>query len=123
MEGAVLHGIRPILYTDRLEESVQFYRDVLGFELNEYNADWGWASLGCGMVEIMLSRPVGNKPFDGSKFTGSLYITCEAVEVIWMELKDQLEVVYSLEEFPWRMREFAVYDLNGYVIQFGEMVN
>ncbi|NHQ72651.1 bleomycin resistance family protein, partial [Elizabethkingia miricola] len=29
---------------------------------------------------------------------------------------------YNIEDFPWQMREFAIYDNNGYILQFGQDV-
>ena len=42
------------------------------------------------------------------------------VETIWEDLKDKAKIVYDLETFVWGMREFAVYDNNGYILQFGQ---
>jgi hypothetical protein len=37
--------------------------------------------------------------------------------------KDKARICYELEEFEYGMREFAVYDNNGYLLQFGEPVD
>lgn len=54
-------ALRPILWTNQLNETVQFYTNILGFTCHEKNDDWG-------------------------------------------------------------MREFAIYDNNGYLLQFGQEV-
>jgi hypothetical protein len=41
---------------------------------------------------------------------------------MWLKLKDKADICYSIETFPWGMREFAVYDNNGYILQFGQDV-
>ena len=41
---------------------------------------------------------------------------------MWTALKDKARLCYDIETFPWGMREFAVYDNNGYMLQFGEEV-
>ncbi|MGQ0540780.1 MAG: hypothetical protein ACT4O9_02875 [Blastocatellia bacterium] len=33
-------------------------------------------------------------------------------------MKDKALVCYDIEDFPYGMREFAVYDNNGYILQF-----
>jgi uncharacterized glyoxalase superfamily protein PhnB len=37
-------------------------------------------------------------------------------------LKDSTTVVYPLEDFDYGMREFAIRDNNGYVLQFGQEI-
>ena len=49
-------------------------------------------------------------------------MVCEDVSAIWEALKDTVEVCYELEDFEWGMREFGIYDNNGYVLQFGEEI-
>ena len=38
----------------------------------------------------------------------------------WELLKDKAEVVYPIEDFEYGMREFAIKDCNGYMLQFGQ---
>ena len=53
-------------------------------------------------------------------FTGSLYFRVRDVDSLWSLLKDEARVCYPIENFAYGMREFAVYDNNGYLLQFGE---
>ena len=39
---------------------------------------------------------------------------------LWASLKDIARVVYPLEDFDYGMREFAINDNNGYLLQFGQ---
>ena len=39
---------------------------------------------------------------------------------LWASLKDIARVVYPLEDFGYGMREFAINDNNGYLLQFGQ---
>ena len=57
-------NLRPILYSDKLPETIKFYTNILGFTCHEINEEWGWASLHNGDVEIMFSRPNEHIPFD-----------------------------------------------------------
>ena len=38
------------------------------------------------------------------------------------KLKDKCKVCYPIETFDYGMREFGVYDINGYLLQFGQPV-
>ena len=55
-------------------------------------------------------------------FTGSLYFRVRDVDSLWTRLKDEARVCYPIDDFAYGMREFAIYDNNGYLLQFGEPV-
>ncbi len=115
-----LKELRPILWTDQLEETIDFYQNILGFTCGEKNEDWGWASMYRDDVEIMLAKPNEHTPFEKPFFTGSFYIRTDQVDAWWELLKDKARICYDIENFDWQMREFAIYDNNGYIIQFGQ---
>ncbi len=113
-------ALRPMLWTDDLDGSIDFYTNTLGFKCCERNDDWGWASLTVDDVSIMLAKPNEHTPYDKIGFTGSFYFGTDDVEVLWSKLKDKAKVCCDIESFPWGMREFAIYDNNGYILQFGQ---
>lgn len=115
-----LQVLRPMLYTNDLDGTIEFYTAVLGFILIEKNDEWGWASLRKDKVYIMLAKPNEHTPFEKPVFTGSFYFTTDNVDALWNELKDKTKVCYEIENFEWNMREFAIYDNNGYLLQFGQ---
>ena len=118
-----LQNLRPMLWTEDLTGSVDFYTAVLRFTANEINNDWGWAWLSKDNVHLMLARPNEHTPYDKIGFTGSFYFTTDDVDELWDELKDKVKVCYGIENFESGMREFAVYDNNGYLLQFGQEID
>lgn len=114
--------LTPTLYTKEVEETVKFYTEKLGFICINNTEDWTWAALSLDEIEIMFSVPNQHIPFPAPTFTGSFYILTDDVEELWKEYKDKVEVCYPLETFDYGMREFAVYDNNGYLLQFGQDV-
>lgn len=114
-----LTGLRPMLTTDKLKETIAFYVDNLGFECEEFNDEWGWASISKDDVGLMLARPNEHTEFGEPQFTGSFYFTTDDVDSLWEQLKGKASVCYGIENFPYGMREFAVFDNNGYLLQFG----
>jgi len=117
-----LQALRPVLRTHQLEETIRFYADVLGFSVDNYVAEVGWASVSKDDVSIMLSIPNAHYPFVKPVFTGSFYFNTNNVDALWEQLKDKATVCYALETFDYGMREFAIFDNNGYLLQFGEEV-
>lgn len=114
--------LTPILWTDKMEETIDFYTQVLGFTCDGKNDDWGWATMYNGSIRIMLGKPNEHEPFEKPIFTGSFYFYVEDVDGLWNELKDKVKIAYPIENFEWEMREFAIYDNNGYMLQFGEEI-
>ena len=51
-------------------------------------------------------------------FTGSLYFHTDDVDGLWQRPKDRAHVYYTIENFEYGIREFAIYDNNGYMFQF-----
>ncbi|MGH7597891.1 MAG: VOC family protein [bacterium] len=117
------HELTPMLYTTNLKESVEFYTTLLGFQCDSMSEDWGWASVKRDSVAIMLALPNAHIPFDKPTFTGSLYLYADDVDALWQQLHDKVKVCYPIENFEYGMREFAIYDNNGYLLQFGQEIS
>jgi len=115
--------LKPTLYTKQLKETVQFYTSVLGFVCADFDESLGWAFVAKDDVEIMFAYPNEHIPFNGPAFTGSLYIHTDNVDDLWVKYKDVCTVCYDPENFEHGMREFAVYDNNGYLLQFGQQLD
>jgi uncharacterized glyoxalase superfamily protein PhnB len=117
-----LTDLRPMLWTENLRETVDFYVGVLGFACGELNDQWGWASLSKDHIGIMVAKPNEHTPFDKIGFTGSFYFNTDDVDTLWEKLKDKARVCYGIENFEYGMHEFAIYDNNGYLLQFGQAI-
>ncbi len=115
-----VESLTPVLRTWDIPGTIEFYRNVLGFDLKGYEPDWGWASMICGQASVMLSGPNEHEGDVAPAFTGSLYFRVSDVDDLWSSLKDQARVCYPIETFEYGMREFAIYDNNGYLLQFGQ---
>ncbi|WBV61215.1 VOC family protein [Chryseobacterium camelliae] len=116
-------ALRPILWIENLDDTIGFYTQILGFTLQERNDDWQWASLEKNGVGIMLTKPNKQETFNGIVFTGSFYFTVDEVDELWEDLKTKTKICYEIETFDWEMREFAIYDNNGYILQFGQHID
>ncbi|MFN8345909.1 MAG: VOC family protein [Spirosomataceae bacterium] len=112
--------LTPMLYTTDLPGTIHFYTNALGFTCEA--ADEFWASVKRDACGIMFSLPNAHIPFEKSVFTGSFYFNVDAVDTLWEQIKDTAAVCYPLEDFEYGMREFAVYDNNGYLLQFGQEI-
>lgn len=117
---AKLTALTPMFWTTQVEETVTFYTEILGFECGAMEE--GWAILLRDEIEIMISYPNPNVPFEAPLFTGSFYINTTNVNQLWEACKDRCTICYPIENFEYGMREFAIYDNNNYILQFGQPV-
>lgn len=117
-----LEALTPLLRTWDLPGSVAFYTEILGFRCDSFSDERGWAALRRDDVRLMLARPNQHENHVAPGFTGSLYFRTDDADGLWQLLKDKARVCYSIESFDYGMREFAIYDNNGYLLQFGQPV-
>lgn len=119
-------GFAPMLESDDLMRTRQFYTEVLGFEVQ---GSWPegapcWLSLRCGNVEVMFSnRNEQRREFAAAPqpmFTGSIYFYTNDVEALWARWRERVRVEYPIDTFDYGMREFAIRDDCGYLLQFGQ---
>src|SRR6185503_7896057 len=111
-------GLTPMLTVTSIDSAIEFYRDLLGFQL--VSSFPGSACMRLDDVEIMFSLPNEHLPFTRPMMTGSLYFKTDQVDVLWEHLKDRCQVDYRIEDFEYGMREFAIRDNSGYLLQFGQ---
>ena len=114
--------LSPILWTSHIEETITFYKEILDFTVLEYNKEWQWAALKKDNTHIMLSKPNAHLNFKTPNFTGSLYFNVTDVESLYSKLKNKVKICYPISTFEWKMKEFAIYDNNGYILQFGQIL-
>ena len=114
-----LDRLAPMLQTKNLRETIEFYTRVLGFECVESNEEW--CALAHGPVNLMFAVSNEN-PTEKLGFTGSFYFYPENVDELWEELKEKTNLAYGIDDFEYGMREFAIYDNNGYLLRFGNVI-
>jgi uncharacterized glyoxalase superfamily protein PhnB len=113
----------PTLYTRDVPGTVEFYTTVLGFESDDPEDDVTMAFVRHDDITIMVALPNPHLPFEQPTLTGTLYFHCDDVEELWEAAREKARICYPLESFDYGMREFAIWDNNGYVLQFGQEVD
>ncbi len=114
------NALMPVLWTKNLEESIGFYTHVLGFSLVDANIESHWAFVERDEVRIMLTLPNEHQKPNPIGFSGSFYFNIDDVDGLWEDLNTITKICYKIKTFEWGMREFAIYDNNGYILQFGQ---
>ena len=124
-----LSSLIPNLIVSDVERSVAFYRDVLGFSLEQTVPEaspWVFAIVRSGPVEIYLNAPgpateeypaFRDRPIGG---TLTLFIRVTGIRATYESLKTRVQVVMPIEKKWYGPTEFAFLDPDGYVITFAE---
>jgi lactoylglutathione lyase len=122
-------SLTPNLLVEDVNASVEFYRDVLGFNLMMSVPETGrldWAQVGNGGANIMLqslSSAAAEQPvFADMKIGGSLglFIVVKGVNELYERVKGKAQLVADIHDTFYGMREFAIQDNSGYILVFAE---
>ena len=62
----------------------------------------------------MLVQPNAHLPWQGPRFTGSVYLNVDNVDELWESRKTRARVVYPIETTEYGVREFGLLDDNDY---------
>lgn len=114
-----IQQLTPILETHDLAATISFYTTILGFQLEAFDEAAGWANVQHGNIAIMFSKPNEHIYHPKSVMSGSLYLYTTEVNKVWQQVKDHAQICYPIEDFDYGMREFGIFDNNGYLIKFG----
>ncbi len=108
-----------MLEVDNMDETIRFYEINLDFQcLDRVKNEW--AVIQKDDVVIMFSNRTDKETSPETKLTGSLFIQSDDVDVLWQILKDKVDICNPIESLDHGMREFTIYDCNGYKLQFGQ---
>lgn len=112
--------LTPMLETHDIQATLTFYTEILNFTCSKKSDDVSWLTLSKDEIEIMFCTPNQHRNLHKPIMSGSLYIKTNEVATLWENLKSKCKICYPLEDFDYGMREFAIYDNNGYLLQFGQ---
>jgi uncharacterized glyoxalase superfamily protein PhnB len=115
-----VQGVSIALSTEDVARSVKFYVEQLGFTCTLQLE--GFARVRLGVADIMLAQPNAHVPWQGPRFTGSIYLDVDNVDELWESLKTRARIVYPIETMEYGVREFGLLDDNGYQLSFAQHV-
>ena len=121
---AALTRIAPVLIVPDVQEALDFYRDKLGFEVEQWDpapATYGYAH----RDDCSIHLAQGEQPRPNSEIVQpdlfDVYITVDDVVGLYEELLGRgADLLHEPIERPWRMREIRVQDPFGYILAFGQ---
>lgn len=114
----LVRGI-PVLASLDIDHAVRFYKEKLGFDRVGWK-DENYAVIGRDEVVLHFWK-CDDKIFPENT---SCYIDVEAIDGLYAEMQAS-GVVHPngpIKDQPWGMREFAVLDIDGNMIKFGQEI-
>ena len=123
-------SLTPNLIVADVERSMAFYRDLLGFTVEQTVPDAPplvFAIVRSGPVEVYLNAPgpaveeypaFKDRPIGG---TLTLFIRLTGIRAAYDALRARVNVVMPLEKKWYGVTEFAISDPDGYLITFAEI--
>lgn len=126
----MLNSLTPNLMVNDVEETIEYYTDILGFTLLKTVPEVGvidWAMVKRNNVMLMfqsakslkdeLPKLKAQKPGGGLTF----YIKVDKIIELHEELMDnEVEIISDLESTFYDTIEFSIVDINGYILTFSE---
>jgi uncharacterized glyoxalase superfamily protein PhnB len=115
---------RFVLAVRNLQESTQFYMDVLGCRRDFGDGSDGWSFLSRDNFKVMLGECPEEKPAgEIGNHSYFAYVTVEGIDQLYEELSARGAPAMSKpQNKPWGMREFGVRTPDGHRITFGEPI-
>lgn len=123
----------PVLGVPNVRQAAEYYRDVLGFDLDPVDGIFQPTADEPGGVYAIVKRagvwihfqirrderPKRTRP----AFEGDVYLYVEGLDTLYGELQQRGAVILQPPRVaPYGIREVIVEDLNGYRLTFGEII-
>jgi catechol 2,3-dioxygenase-like lactoylglutathione lyase family enzyme len=125
-----LMRLRIELFVDDMSASVEFYRDVLGFQVERRSADYaslrrGHVVFGLGPVAKLPERAQGQgftrQRLDGDKGAGVEIVLeldgRDELETLYERCRERARISEQLQLRPWGLYDFRLADPDGYYLR------
>ncbi len=123
--------LTPNIMVADVNATVKWYKDIFNFKFankgDSLDEPLDWAVVKADGVQIFFQKEeslVKEMPvLKGKKIGASLtfYIEVEDVQSLYDSVKEKVEIVRDMRETFYGAKEFAVRDLNGYILVFSEL--
>src|SRR6058998_330895 len=117
-----LRTVVPLFRVANVERSLDWYREVLGFEADPFpeTPPYAFAILRHGQAELMLRAAPGEKRPAGFNRGWDAYLRLEgnSIRRLFAALSGKADILRPLQRMPYGLVEFDLRDPDGYVLCF-----
>jgi catechol 2,3-dioxygenase-like lactoylglutathione lyase family enzyme len=119
----MLRNPRYVLAVPDLERSARYYRDVLGFTVQEIG-DPGWRFFFRDQCWILAGEcPDALPPHELGDHSYFAYLEVDDIDALHQELTAKgATITKKLRDEPWGMREFGLRTIDGHRLMFGQPI-
>lgn len=121
----MLVSAAPVFVVGNVPQTVEWYRQVLGFEADILPKDKPTSAvLKRGRAELMIRHEEGFIRRPGAAFQWDAYFrfSGDELKLLYHRLKNQVKILRPLDKSARGDTEFEIVDANGYVLCFGELI-
>lgn len=114
----------PQLPSGNIEETAQFFKESLGFEVVSLMKDFNFLIVRRGPAEIHFWQASSKEEALQVGSASSCYVRVKNISALYEEFKSRKTIFrYELQKMPWGMYEMQIDDPYGNAIRFGEVIN
>lgn len=119
-----IKSLIPSLLVDSINDTVNYYTEILGFKLERKNPSWAHLSWEAAHLYLTLKDnvidflPEMKERSLGGTFT--LYISVDEIDAYYNRVKGLVCVSMPLHTTEYGTKEFQIKDINGYILDFGQ---
>jgi len=117
--------LSPLLAVRNVEETIEFYKNILGFETgmvfpDENNPEYADLSKDGMVIMFLLAKNMGIGSDEKLGIGVNLYMEIDGdIDEYYAELKNKsVKFVYDIKDEHFGIRDFAIEDINGYQLTF-----
>lgn len=124
-----LESLTPNIMVNDVNETLDYYTNVLGFDLVDTNPvsgefEWGYVMLNSVGLMFQEVKSIKNEypQLKDLKVGGALtlYIRVKNINDLFENIKDQVTIVKPMNTTFYGTNEFAIEDVNGFILTFSE---
>jgi uncharacterized glyoxalase superfamily protein PhnB len=120
---AQIYSTVPVIGTDNIRESLDYYTKVLGFLPDfEFGDPIVYAGVKSGEAEIYFSYDPGiSKTIREKNISPEIFIwLSDADELYRKHVANGAEIIESVSDRPWGARQYVIREINGYRLKFAQ---
>jgi uncharacterized glyoxalase superfamily protein PhnB len=117
--------LSPLLAVRNVRETIEFYKDTLGFETgmvfpDENNPEYADLSKDDMVIMFILAKNMGIGSDEKLGIGVNLYMEIDGdIDEYYAELKNKsVKIVYDINDEHFGIRDFAIEDIDGYQLTF-----
>jgi uncharacterized glyoxalase superfamily protein PhnB len=117
--------LSPLLAVRNVKETIEFYKDTLGFETgmvfpDENNPEYADLSKDDMVIMFILAKNMGIGSDEKLGIGVNLYMEIDGdIDEYYAELKNKsVKIVYDINDEHFGIRDFAIEDIDGYQLTF-----